>query len=121
MFTQNAENGGPSAGALFWLYFAKGQLAPSSEGGGPGGRYGVFSADSTFDIIRNFTVAMKDLSYKPVPGCAAGVVSAASMPSAPNCSHTYVNGRPGTGYENERVNNNMFVLIMVLNNRSRRS
>ena len=98
LMDQSAQGGGASAGALFWLYFAKGQVAPASEGGGPGGRYGVFGSDTTFSIIAGFTQDMKALSGNTAPGCSAATVAAASMPAPQaDCSHTRVKGRPGTG------------------------
>lgn len=92
---QDAESGGPSGGALFFQYYAPGQQAPSEEGGGITGVFGVVEADNTFPIIDAFTASMAQLTGKSVSQCSA--TSGVSVTAVRDCSYTQVNGRPGTG------------------------
>ncbi|RMZ57555.1 hypothetical protein APUTEX25_001755 [Auxenochlorella protothecoides] len=97
LIQKDAESGGPSGGALFFQYYAPGQQAPSEEGGGITGVFGVVEADNTFPIIDAFTASMAQLTGKSVSQCSA--TSGVSVTAVRDCSYTQVNGRPGTGYE----------------------
>ena len=93
---QDAQSGGPSAGALFWLYYADGQVAPESKGPTEG-TYPIFDSDATFQTIDGFTASMRALTGQAVAGCS--VPNGVQLPALKNCSSTWVNGRPGTGME----------------------
>ena len=116
---EDAMSGGPTAGALFWQWFAAGQRAPAEEGGGDGGLFGVFDYEDTWSSIANFTRIMHELrlnNTKRGIGCAVPKAEEAVAkeptepqatatlrfrlsPPVPDCSQTRVNGKEGTGYE----------------------
>jgi mannan endo-1,4-beta-mannosidase len=62
ILAEDAIQGGPTMGALFWQWFAQGQKAPREEGGGDGGLFGVFETDQTWNEIVKFTRLMHELS-----------------------------------------------------------
>lgn len=118
ILSEDAKSGGPTAGALFWQWFAAGQRAPGEEGGGDGGLFGVFDHDDTWASITNFTSTMHELATNTTQsraGCPARkagqvestVVGAEEIaatkllvaPPLADCSHTRVAGKEGTGYE----------------------
>jgi mannan endo-1,4-beta-mannosidase len=104
---------------MFWQWYGAGQEAPLEEGRGAG-LFGVYETDSTFAIIRDFSKAMQQLAANrsSATACSAGgaagaqtgtegaTPSSGARPSflaaaapAPDCSMTWLGGRPGTGFE----------------------
>ena len=100
----NAMDGGPFQGAMFWQWFQNGQQAPIEEGGGPGGMFGIFDTEYTFDIVKNFTNAMQKLN-KQRPALSSRACRTESglhrikAAKFPDCSKTWIDGVPGTGFE----------------------
>lgn len=98
-------HGSPIQGALFWQLLENGQRAPPEESETPGGIFGIFSTDSTWNIINAFTASIQQLnaiSPKSQPSCAAKGSPRTPSSAAParSCSHTWVGGvEDGTGYE----------------------
>uniref|UniRef100_A0A1D2A9E3 mannan endo-1,4-beta-mannosidase n=1 Tax=Auxenochlorella protothecoides TaxID=3075 RepID=A0A1D2A9E3_AUXPR len=81
-------------GSLFWQWYADGQIAPLTEGGGRG-LYGIYESDAAFrPVVENAAVAA-ELSA-PVAGCRP---AGADVPPPANCSDTWVDGAPETGME----------------------
>jgi mannan endo-1,4-beta-mannosidase len=125
ILAEDARQGGPTMGALFWQWFAQGQKAPREEGGGDGGLFGLFDSDETWSEVEKFTQIMRELnnnnsytnssrssaftcsasSSSPVAAEKAGDFDnssksrTADTSPVPDCSHTRVKGRDGTGYE----------------------
>lgn len=62
ILAEDARQGGPTMGALFWQWFAQGQKAPREEGGGDGGLFGVFETDETWGEVEKFTKIMHALN-----------------------------------------------------------
>jgi len=122
ILSEDARQGGPTMGALFWQWFAQGQKAPREEGGGDGGLFGVFETDETWVEIEKFTKIMHELNDNSaadsLPGggedtarCSAAFAAQNAEDFAenssggldaspvPDCSATQVNRKEGTGYE----------------------
>ncbi|KAK9815739.1 hypothetical protein WJX72_008765 [[Myrmecia] bisecta] len=85
----------PLKGVGFWQWYAAGQKAPATEGG-PGGLYGIYSTDSTFQLIQKESDFLNSLGGKAIPGCTP---APAPPITAKGCASTYVNKKPQTGYE----------------------
>lgn len=98
LLRQDAEAGGPSAGALFFQYYVDGQVAPAEEGGSPGGLFGTYASDPASAVASTYGRAMAQLSSGVNPTCVAAQ-SLGSLPAVADCSATWVDGRNGTGYE----------------------
>ncbi|KAL4519468.1 hypothetical protein Ndes2526A_g01925 [Nannochloris sp. 'desiccata'] len=125
ILAEDARQGGPTMGALFWQWFAQGQKAPREEGGGDGGLFGVFETDETWGEVEKFTKVMHELNNNnnstsdSLPGggntasCSAAFTArkagdfaenrsgsgALDASPVPDCSATRVNNKEGTGYE----------------------
>lgn len=105
---EDALLGGATAGAMFWQWYAPGQLAPAEEGGSAGGLFGIFQTDSTWNLVSNFTSTIQDLNERQkklaektdswIAACRPFAADANVSP-APNCTATLVRGLQGTGFE----------------------
>lgn len=101
----DAVNGGAFQGALFWQWFENGQVAPAEEGGEPGGLFGIFDTESTFDLVRAFSKTMKNLSMEKtldIESCEN--VALPTSATYADCSKTWKEGVPGTGFEGTLCN-----------------
>lgn len=100
---QDAKAFGPTAGALFWSWFAQGQRAPAEEGGNPGGLFGIYDTESTWATVQDFTATMSQLSSfsfgGTCPAPKAGGTSGAAGPPPDDCAASWVGGKEGTGFE----------------------
>lgn len=67
----SAQSGGPYAGALFFQYYIEGQAAPSSEGYGDAGSYGIFDDDEAYAVSIANAQSFGGIAGGTVDGCAA--------------------------------------------------
>jgi mannan endo-1,4-beta-mannosidase len=102
---EDAKRGGACAGGLFWQYFEKGQYAPLEESRLPGGIFGVFENDTSFEIAKNFTREMQSINneYEFDGICEAST----RAPPTQECTKTRVRHIPGTGYEGPQCDINI--------------
>lgn len=92
-------NGSALKGSLFWQFYAPGQVAPLTEGGGRG-LYGIYPTDTSFEFVKeNAAAGAKLAAAAAADGC---VPRAADVAAPRNCSATWVDGEPGTGMEGPR-------------------
>jgi mannan endo-1,4-beta-mannosidase len=100
LLAHDARTGGPVRGALFWQWFAPGQVAPAEEmGAGPGGLFGLYETDPAFRHVEAFTQTMQELTQQRSTGGGACGASGPAVVPAPDCSATRVDGIEGTGKE----------------------
>ena len=102
---ENARQGGPFQGGLFWQWFALGQKTPKEEGGGDGGVFGIFETDTSFKIAKAFTEELKEISRNST--FSGHCPTSSPAPSVVDCSTTRVRGLPGTGYEGQMCSINI--------------
>lgn len=93
------EDWGPMQGALFWQWYHEGQVAPKEESEKtPGGLFGVYETDSTFELIQLFTDQIKRINtYKFGGKCP--IEKAKKADPAVDCSKTWIRDLSGTGFE----------------------
>lgn len=103
MILEDARNYGPFQGGLFWQFFALGSRAPqeeiSSPDGSPGGVFGVFENETSFEIAINFTKEIQRINQEyTFDGYCSDTLSTPA-PLVHSCTKTWIRGIPGTGYE----------------------
>lgn len=91
------EPNSPLQGSAFWQWYAPGQEAAPTEGGGSG-LFGIRETDAAFSLITDNIKFIQGLNG-PVPGCSLAAHKAAPVAPVNDCRSTWVNNRPGTGYD----------------------
>lgn len=95
----------PLMGSMFWQWYWEGQMAAVTErsAGGNGGLFGIYESDPAFDLIKENVQFIQSLNT-PIEGCDISTAKKATIPKVENCSSTWVDGEPGTGFEGPTCN-----------------
>ena len=104
---EDAKQAGPIQGGLFWQWFGKDQKAPEEEGDLPGGIFGVFENDKSFDIARNFTAEIQKINNEYSFGGSCHYSVDQKAKPVHECKKTWVRGIRGSGYEGVGCNINV--------------